>query len=184
MTQSLFIQVVEEICCFIELQKQLRKRGNPVILFKIRKDLVLIGAGCVRATTPSSMVSVHLPELHGRPLQSTSCFAACCCTWLRFAALLKSVCLFNSCKWNAQRGQCPSTHLLVSGLSRPQRQFCLIQTEAKQWDGCMDTFYDRQQFPPQPLKKKKTWSAINASKVSGPLKKKKESKGVVRFSPK
>lgn len=67
----------------------------------------------------------------GSPLLSSSCFAGCCCTWLRFAALLKSVCLFNSCKWNAQRGQCPSTHLLVTSLSRPQRHFCLFQTEAK-----------------------------------------------------
>lgn len=68
----------------------------------------------------------------------------CCYTWLWFVALLK-LCLFRSCKWNAKRGQCPCTHLLVSGLSGPQSRFCLIQTEAKLWGKCMDDFDDRQQ---------------------------------------
>lgn len=75
---------------------------------------------------------------------STYCPAACPYTWLWFVALLK-LCLFNSCKWNAKGGQCPSTHLLVSGLSRPQSRFCLIQTEAKLWGKCTDNFDDRQQ---------------------------------------
>lgn len=87
-----------------ELQKQQRKRGNPVILFNIRKDLVLIEASCICATPSSLMLSdaklvpLELTEKHDWPLQSPSCFAACCCTWLRFAALLKSVRLLNSCK--------------------------------------------------------------------------------------
>lgn len=52
------------------------KKANPVILFKIRKDLVLIGALCVCATPSSLMLSeaklvpVHLPEQHDLPLQS------------------------------------------------------------------------------------------------------------------
>lgn len=71
-----------------------------------------------------------------------------CCTWLWFAALLKSVCLLKSCKWNAQRGHSLSTHLLVSGLSRPQEHFSLIKTEARQCDGCMGSFDDSQQVPP------------------------------------
>lgn len=66
---SLLIEVGDEkMRCVAELQKQQRKRGNPVILFKIRKDLVLIGAGCVCATPSSLMLSqaklvpVHPPE--------------------------------------------------------------------------------------------------------------------------
>lgn len=98
---------------------------------------------------------------HGRMTSPAVHLLPCPYTWLWFVALLK-LCLFNSCKRNAKRGQCPSTHLLVSGLSRPQSRFCLIQTEAKLWGKCMDNFDDRQQqsfTPPTPfsIKGKGPW---------------------------
>lgn len=80
--------------CVAELQKQQRqkkkKRGNPVILLKIRKDLVLIGAGCVCAT-PSSLVPVRISEQHGRALQSPHLF---CCLSLHMAPIC---CLIKEC---------------------------------------------------------------------------------------
>lgn len=90
---------------------------------------------------PSSLPGVCSSSMTGRPVVH---LLPCRYTWLWFVALLK-LCLFNSCKANAKGGQCPSTHLLVSGLSRPQSRFCLIQTEAKLWGKCMDNFDDRQQ---------------------------------------
>lgn len=69
-----------------------------------------------------------------------------------------------------QRGQCLSIHLLVSGLPRLQSQLCLIQIEAKDWDGYMDSLTDSIFFPHTPRwNKKKVFVSNNVPKDTEPL---------------
>lgn len=74
-----------------------------------------------------------------------------------------------------QRGQCLSIHLLVSGLPRLQSQLCLIQIEAKDWDGYMDSLTDSIFFPTLLAGiKKKSLSAIMFQKTLNLYKTEKE----------
>lgn len=91
---SLLSQVGLWMRCATEVQKQHRKKGNPVILFEMRRDLVLIEAGC-RCATPSPLMlsQAKLISAHLWSSKVCSCsppaVAAHRCTWPCFAALLK-----------------------------------------------------------------------------------------------
>lgn len=93
---SLLSQVGLWMRCATEVQKEHRKRGNPVILFEMRRDLVLIEAGCGCATpsplmlSQAKLISAHLWEQQSLLLQPTSC----CCPSLHmalFCCLIKRV---------------------------------------------------------------------------------------------